>query len=129
MLPIITRAITLPVGIEIDAGHDLGLEITLCEDDAHALVIGRSSLEGIGGAGTIVKIALIIVDLSIAHDLLHFGLRDFAALHATLRMLSIFYVGYPSVEAAVSIDLRSRIGRLPPIAAGGRINGRLSSSG
>src|SRR6478735_6581514 len=103
MLFIIARAIALPVGIQIDTGDDLRLQIALREDDPHPLIIFCDTLERISGTGPRVHIAFCIIDLAIPHDLLYLSLGYLPALHPAFCMLRVFDIGHPAIESMVAI--------------------------
>jgi hypothetical protein len=93
-------AVAFKIVVKVDAGYYFGLRVALRENNTQMLLLLRMTLERISRTWLILQIAFLIIDVAILHDVLHFGLRDMSALHATLCVLRVFKITDFSVESA-----------------------------
>lgn len=102
--------VTGPFLIQINYRYYFTFCIALGKYNSYPLIIAGCSFQSIFRTRLCFYIALIIIDLSILHDLFHFCLAYFAALHPASSVGRVFYIRYPPVETPVSVNIRGWIG-------------------
>lgn len=95
---------TFPFFIQVNAGDYFSGLIALRKYDAQVLLIAGISFNCISGARLSFRIAFPVIDGTIFHDVLHFGLANLAAFHAAAGMPGIFQERRTAVEPPVAVD-------------------------
>jgi hypothetical protein len=104
VLFIIAGTMAFPFCIQIDHRDHFGLLVALGKNDSYLLRIGRPAFQGIAGTTAILQIAFAVIDMTILHDIFHFGAVDMTAIHPAKRMLAVFQKRDAAVKAPVSVD-------------------------
>ena len=98
--------VTGPFLIQINYRYYFTFCIALGKHNSYPLIIAGCSFQSIFRAGFCFYIALIIIDLSILHNLFYFCLAYSTALHPASPVGRVFYIRYTPVETPVPVNIR-----------------------
>jgi hypothetical protein len=101
----ISRTLAFKILVEVVTGNDFGFLVALAEYNPQVLIRAGIALYSIHRAGTIVEVALSVVDLTATHNVFNIFLRNLPALHTATCMFGIFNVRDCAVKAALTIAI------------------------
>lgn len=100
---IIAGAMAFKICFQVDHRYHHRFIIALSIYDTYPLVVIGAAFYSIAGAAGILQVAFVVIDRSFLHDLFHFCLGYFAALHPALCVVAVLQVSSAAVEAFITV--------------------------